>query len=142
VQEQPEYAVDGPALRHPPLARALWGGLGWLSVGLALAGMFLPGLPTTVFVLAASWCFARSSPRFQRWLWGHAWLGRPLRKFAGAGGMPRSGKRLAIASMWTAVAISALLLAGSYPAGALVALSLAVVGTLAILFAVPTVPER
>ena len=43
----------------------IFGGLGWCAVALAIAGVMLPGLPTTVFVLAASYCFSRGSPRFE-----------------------------------------------------------------------------
>lgn len=122
--------------------RVLLGSLGWICVGLALAGIVVPGLPTTVFILAASWCFSRSSPRFSAWLRNHAWLGPTLRRFAGSGGMPRSAKRLALGSMWMAVAMSSLLLAVTHPHGALLTLALAVLGTLTILFVVPTVTER
>jgi uncharacterized membrane protein YbaN (DUF454 family) len=123
------------------MSRPLLIGLGWVAVSLALVGVVLPGLPTTVFVLAASWCFARSSPRFERWLRGHAWLSVPLRRFAGSGGMPRSAKRLALGSMWFAVTLSALALAGLHPYAALVTIALGVVGTLAIVWVVPTASE-
>jgi uncharacterized protein len=47
-------------------ARMVYGGVGWCAVALAIAGVLVPGLPTTVFVLVASYCFLRSSPRFER----------------------------------------------------------------------------
>jgi len=56
--------------------------------------------------------------------------------------MPRSAKRLALGSMWMAVTMSSLLLAGTHPHGALVTIALAVLGTLTILFVMPTVSER
>ena len=49
-------------------------GLG--NVGLAYLGWLLPGLPATPFVLLASYCFARSSPRLQRWLLRAPFFGR------------------------------------------------------------------
>ena len=50
------------------LSRLLWAGLGLVSLALGYVGIFVPGLPTTVFVLIAVVAFARSSPRLDRWL--------------------------------------------------------------------------
>ena len=53
--------------------------VGWGAVGLGTAGLFIPGLPTTVFVLIAFYCFSKSSPHFAHWLLEHPWLGPSLR---------------------------------------------------------------
>ena len=42
--------------------RWAWAGAGLGSVSLGWLGVFVPGLPTTVFLLIASYCFARSCP--------------------------------------------------------------------------------
>lgn len=123
-------------------ATIIYGALGWCAVALAVAGAILPGLPTTVFILAASYCFARSSPRFERWLLDNRWFGPPLQRFARAGGMPRSAKRTALTAMWAAVLPSTGLLVGVHWAAALGTLGLAAAGTLSILYGVRTVPER
>ena len=123
------------------MGRLLFGVIGWCAAALAIAGVVVPGLPTTVFVLIASYSFARSSPRFARWLREHPWLGPRLDRYASAAGMPPSAKRAALAAMWTAVLISSMLLAAVRPTVALVVVGLAVIGTLFIVFAVRTAPE-
>jgi uncharacterized membrane protein YbaN (DUF454 family) len=58
-----------------------WGlfAFGWLNVALGTVGLFLPLMPTTVFLLIALWSFSKCSLRFHRWLYEHPLLGRTLR---------------------------------------------------------------
>ena len=52
---------------------------GWTNVGIGLVGIFIPGLPTTVFLIIAFWAFSKSSDKFQNWLWFHPKLGPSIR---------------------------------------------------------------
>jgi uncharacterized membrane protein YbaN (DUF454 family) len=117
------------------------GGLGWCAVGLAIAGVFVPGMPTTVFVISAAYCFSRSSSRFERWLRENALLGPFLHRVTNGSGMLRTAKRAALTAMWTAIAVSSVVLASVHWAAVAATIGLGVVGTLTILYGVRTAPE-
>lgn len=79
--------------------------LGVLNVALGTAGIFLPLLPTTPFLLLAAYLFARSSPRWHAWLLNHPSLGPYIHAFRSKSGLTRSQKlRMAAAitlALWT-----------------------------------------
>ncbi|MBD8493765.1 YbaN family protein [Pseudomonas syringae] len=79
---------------------------GWLSVALGIIGIFLPVLPTTPFLLLATACFARSSPRFYHWLIDHPRLGPWIADYVHGHGIPLKAKVYAIALMWVSIAVS------------------------------------
>jgi uncharacterized membrane protein YbaN (DUF454 family) len=58
--------------------RLLLTGAGFLFVAIGTVGFFVPGLPTTIFVLLAAWCFAKSNPDLERRLLEHPRLGPPV----------------------------------------------------------------
>ena len=88
-------------------ARWLWLAAGWGAVGLAILGIVVPGLPTTAFFVLAASCFARSSPRFERWVLGLPTFGPMVRDYRAGLGMPRRAKAFAIGSIVVAVGLSA-----------------------------------
>ena len=57
------------------MVRILYLAAGFASLGLAAIGAILPVLPTTVFVILAAYCFARSSPAFEARLLNHSLFG-------------------------------------------------------------------
>jgi len=85
-------------------------------VGIGAVGVFVPGLPTVVFLLGASWCFARSCPwledRFIR-----IPLFKPFFVYLDNGArMPRSVMIWTLVIMWAAIGISSALVGtGSNP---------------------------
>ncbi|MFN0103307.1 MAG: YbaN family protein [Bryobacteraceae bacterium] len=129
------------SVKSTRLSKCIYGGLGWCAVAFGFAGILVPGLPTTVFIIGASYFFARSSPRFDAWLRANRLFGPPLQRFHDTGGMTRSAKATALASMWTAITISSLALAAVGATGPLVAIALGGIGTAAIHFGVRTVPQ-
>jgi hypothetical protein len=71
-------------------------------VALGAVGLVVPGLPTTVFLLAASWLFARSSPRLHARLLAHPRLG-PFLEMARERRMPLRAKVVSLGLMWTGI---------------------------------------
>jgi uncharacterized membrane protein YbaN (DUF454 family) len=73
-------------------SRHLWFALGWVFVALGFVGAVLPLVPTTIFLILAVGCFARSSPRLEAWLLDHPRFGPTLRAWRAEGAISRRGK--------------------------------------------------
>ncbi len=56
-------------MKKNPL-RILWLILGFAAIGLGAVGVVLPVLPTTPFLLLASFCLAKGSEKFHTWFTG------------------------------------------------------------------------
>ncbi|MEN4751897.1 YbaN family protein [Pseudomonas sp. Ps21-P2] len=77
--------------RTPPgskLSRILFGILAYVSLTIGIIAIFIPGLPTTEFILLAAWAATRSSPRLSAWLENHRVFGPMLSNW-------RNGKMIA-----------------------------------------------
>jgi uncharacterized protein len=79
--------------------RRLYKGFGWASVGMAVIGAIMPGIPTAPFVILASYFFIRSSPESREWLLNSRWFGPTLRDWEEKGGVRRPIKYVALALM-------------------------------------------
>jgi uncharacterized membrane protein YbaN (DUF454 family) len=80
-------------------ARYLWLILGLVFVGLGGVGAVVPLMPTTIFLILAVACFARSSPKLEARLLNHPRFGRPLRQWREQGAVPLIGKVGAVIGM-------------------------------------------
>ena len=76
--------------------RLIYLGIGWLSLGMAVAGIILPILPTTPFLLVAVWAFGKSSPELAEKIRNHRFFGPPVRNWQDHGVISTKAKFLAI----------------------------------------------
>ena len=93
-------------LRPLPLpVRLLLLVLACVSLATGIAGIFIPGLPTTVFILIAAWAAARSSPRLYAWLLAHRLFGPMIVNWENGGAVSRRAKWSATIAMAACIAI-------------------------------------
>ncbi|MDP7592510.1 MAG: YbaN family protein [Litorilituus sp.] len=88
----------------------LWKAAGVFCVALAILGAILPLLPTTVFLIMATGCFAKSSPRMQKKLLNNKTFGPLIHEWQQHRSIPRKAKRIALLTIVLSIAWSSYLL--------------------------------
>ncbi len=117
-RQAPQCPIDHQAAERAarslpgPVRRAVFLGVGGLSVSAGIIGIVVPLWPTTCFLLLAAWCFARSSPRAERWLYENRMFGRYLAAYRERGVISTRVRRGATIFLWSAILVSAVLAAG------------------------------
>ena len=81
--------------------------IGLVAVGLGVLGIFLPLMPTTVFLLIAAACFARSSERLYNWLLSHRLFGPYIKNWREHRAIARRTKILILVVLWGTLVLSA-----------------------------------
>ncbi|NVF15244.1 YbaN family protein [Vreelandella maris] len=95
------------------LISIIWVALAAISFSLGLVGIFLPLMPTTIFMLIAVYCASKGSPRFEAWIRSRDYVGPLLITWEQERAIPRRAK-LAAVSM---IALSALIVVWSLGQG-------------------------
>ena len=80
---------------------------GTIFLGLGIAGIVLPLVPTTPFLLLAAGCYLRGSLRFYNWLLGTRWLGSYIRNYLEGKGISMAAKAFSISLLWITIGCSA-----------------------------------
>ena len=93
-----------------PFAKYFYLISGFLLVAIGVIGIFLPLLPTTIFLILASICFLKSSPKANDWLRNHKVLGGYIDNYQNKTGLTRNSKIANIITLWTSISLSAFLL--------------------------------
>ncbi len=108
--------------------RLAWLVLAYVSLALGVIGIFVPGLPTTPFVLLSAYAAARGSRRLHAWLLAHRQFGPMIRDWQATGAVSRRAKRAATAMM----ALSAAVMFATAPKLWMAATGTAIMGVVAI----------
>lgn len=87
------------------MQRYLYLGMGWVCVALGFIGVWVPLLPTTIFLIIACWAFTKSSPELRQWLLDHPRFGASLANWYDYGVISVRAKASAVALMAASFAI-------------------------------------
>lgn len=108
------------------MKRFILASLGIISLSLGVLGIILPVLPTTPFLLLASYLFLKSSLRLHDWLIHHRILGSYIYNYITYRAIPKKTKVLGISVLWTTLSISIYLVSNPYVTAVLVLVGIGV----------------
>ena len=91
--------MTGKTQSTSKIAQILFGLLAYVSLGIGLVAIVVPGLPTTEFILLAAWAATKSSPRLSAWLENHRLFGPILFNWRNGKIIARRAKVSATVSM-------------------------------------------
>ncbi len=87
------------------MKKVLWYILGMLSLAMAYIGFIVPGIPFSIFLVFAAYCFAKSSKKMHDWLYNHKWFGEFLTNWTNHRVFPLKAKYMMVAVMSSSLAI-------------------------------------
>jgi len=96
------------SVKLPGIYRYLYFISGILLVAIGVIGIFLPILPTTIFLILASACFIKSSPKANEWLRNHKILGMYIKNYHDGSGLTVKSKIFNITFLWIMISASAI----------------------------------
>ena len=86
------------------IRKKLWLVAGFLCLGMAYVGVVVPGIPFSIFLVMAAYCFSKSSKRMHDWLYNHKYFGPFLTNWVQKKVFPTKGKYLMILVMASSLA--------------------------------------
>lgn len=87
------------------MKKALFFVLGWLCLIMAYIGIVTPGIPFSIFLVGAAYCFARSSKKMENWIYSHKTFGPFLFNWEKKRVFPQRAKYAMIAVMSSSLVI-------------------------------------
>lgn len=80
--------------------------IGTISVFLGILGIFLPLLPTTPFLLLASYCYLRSSEKMHHWIMNHKTFGSYIHNYVEYKAIKKKTRIVALLFLWGSLGFS------------------------------------
>jgi len=103
------------SVRRPSsLRKGLFVFCGTICLGLGTAGVFLPILPTTPFLLLSAACYYKGSERMHRWLLSNKLFGNYIRNYKEGKGISQTGKIFTLFLLWITICFSTFYVANNY----------------------------
>ena len=87
------------------MRKAIFFVLGWICLIMAYIGLVTPGIPFSIFLVGAAYCFARSSKRMENWIYNHKHFGPFLLNWETKRVFPQRGKYAMILVMSSSLII-------------------------------------
>jgi uncharacterized membrane protein YbaN (DUF454 family) len=87
------------------MKKIFWNILGFLSLGMAYIGVITPGIPYSIFVVFAAYCFSKGSERMHNWIMNHKLFGPFLTNWGQKRVFPTKMKYFMLAMMSTSLCI-------------------------------------
>ncbi|NLP12689.1 DUF454 domain-containing protein [bacterium] len=88
--------------------------VGAVCVLLGSAGIFIPLLPTTPFLLLAAWLFMHNSPTWHAWLMHQRWLSVYIIDYQQGLGLPLRVKMRMLILLWLTMTFTAITFVSSW----------------------------
>jgi uncharacterized membrane protein YbaN (DUF454 family) len=86
------------------IRKTLWLIAGFFCLGMAYVGVVVPGIPFSIFLVMAAYCFSKSSQRMHDWLYNHKYFGPFLTNWVQKKVFPTKGKYLMVIVMASSLA--------------------------------------
>jgi len=101
--KKPDNKLSGWA-KH--ISKPVWNIAGGIFVAIGVIGIFVPLMPTTVFLLLGAACFNKGSEKFHHWLINNKLLGSYIANYKQKNGIPRQVKIRTIILLWVTIGVS------------------------------------
>lgn len=119
------------------MLKAVMISVGTISLVIGVIGAFIPGLPTTPFLLLSAGLFVKSSDRLYNLLINNKHIGAYILKYRSNKGMSLKLKTYSIILMWLMITLSCLFFITA-PITKLIVSSCGIIGTIVMSLVVPT----